>query len=148
MTTAHRRNNNNATYPNPSGIQHTKPTGSRIPSAPLAKDAVPRAGLDADDGDLSVAIASLGLSPGSNHPRPTSSGYCSGYIASTSNSRFERTNNVPPRHRGSGGGGEKEYIQSSLQSPREKHRDAYFEVRFRFLRFIFAGCLWGSASTT
>lgn len=144
MTTAHRRNNN-ATYLSgsvrnvrnfrnntPSGIQHTRLNAPRIPSLPLAKDAVPRAGFDADDGGLSVALASLEVSPGSSHPRAMSGG-CSSSIASTSGSRFERTNNVPPRHRG---GGEKEYAQSSLQSPREKYRDAYFEVRHRFLRLI------------
>lgn len=137
MTTAHRRNNN-ATYSNDSvgnfrnrnsSIQHTRFTGPRIPSVPLAKDAVPRAGFDADDRGLSVAIASLGLSPGSNHASTTSGGSSGGSIALTGNSRFERTNNVPPRHRG---GGEKEYAQSGLQSPREEYRDACFEVRFPF----------------
>jgi len=131
MTTAHRRNSN-ATHPNNHirsnyGI-HTRPTGSRTP-VPFGKDAVPRAGFDVDDGGLSGAMTSLTLSPVSNHPRTTSSGSSTGSMASTSSSRFERTNNVPPRHRG----GEKEYTQLGLQSPREKQRGHYFEVRLCFL---------------
>ena len=131
MTTAHRRNNNNGTYPN-SHIRNnfgigTRPSGSgsRTPSVPFVQDAVSRAGFDVDDGGLSVAIASLGLSPVPNHPRTTSGGSSTGSIASTSSGRFERTNNVPPRHRGS----EKEYTQFGLQSPREKQRDRHSEVR-------------------
>ena len=132
MTTAHRRNSN-STYPNNHvrtncGI-HTRSTGTRTPSVPFVKDAVPRAGFDVDDGGLGVAIASLSLSPVSNHTRATNSGSGSASMALTSSSRFERTNNVPPRHRG----GEKEYTQIALQSPREKHWDRYFEVRLCFL---------------
>lgn len=134
MTTAHRRNNNatnatNATHPsghlrtNPS--LHTKPIGSRVPSLPHAA----HAGFDPDDRALGVALAGLRLSPGLDHSRTTSGGGSTGLTpstASTSSSRYERTNNVPPRHRS--GGGEKEYTQS----PRERLRDPYSEVR----------CLW------
>jgi hypothetical protein len=133
MTTAHRRNSN-ATYPN-SHVRsncaiHTRPTGSRTPSVPFVKDAVPRAGFDVDDGGLNVAIAGLRLS---NHPGTASSGSSTVSMASTGSSRFERTNNVPPRHRS----GEKEYTQSGLKSPREKQRDHYFEVRLCFLGLIY-----------
>jgi len=134
MTTAHRRNSN-ATYPNSHARSncaiHTRPTGSRTPSVPvpLVKDAVSRAGFDADDGSLSVAMASLRLSPVPNHPRTTSGGSSIGFIAPLpSSSRIERINNVPPRHRG----GEKEYTQIGLQSPREKQRDRYSEVRLSY----------------
>lgn len=137
MTTAHRRNSN-TTYPNNhvrnNGGIHARSIGSRITSVPIVKNAVPQAGFGEDDGGLSVAVASLRLSPGSNHPRAMSGGSSSRLTASTSNSRFERTNNVPPRHRG---GSEKEYTQLGLQSPREKQRDAYFEVRLRFLAPIY-----------
>lgn len=137
MTTAHRRNSN-ATYPNnhvrSNCDVHTRSTGSRTPSVPFIKDSVPRAGFDVDDGGLSLAIASLRLSPVANHPRATNSGSSTGSMASTSSSRFERTNNVPPRHRG----GEKEYTQLGLQSPREKQWDRYFEVRLCFFGPIYA----------
>ena len=132
MTTAHRRNSN-ATYPNSHvrtncGI-HTRSTGSRTTSVPFVKDAIPRAGFEVDDGGLGVAIANLRLSPVPNHPRTTNSGSGTGSMALANSSRFERTNNVPPRHRS----GEKEYTQLGLQSPREKHWDRYFEVRLYFL---------------
>ena len=137
MTTAHRRNSN-ATYPN-SHVRsdrdiHTRSTGPRTPSVPLIDDSVPRAGFDVDDGGLSLAIASLKLSAVPNHQRTTNSGSSTGPIALTSSSRFERTNHVPPRHRG----GDKEYTQLGLQSPREKQWDRYFEVRLCFLEPIYA----------
>ena len=109
---------------------HARSTGSRISPVPLVKDAVPHAGFNVDDGGLSVAMASLRLAPELNHLRATGSGNSSLSIASASNGRFERVNNVPPRHRG---GGEKEYAQLGLQSPREKQLDAYFEVCLYFL---------------
>jgi hypothetical protein len=133
MSTAHRRNNN-ATYPNShirsnEGI-HIRSTGSGVSSLPLPKDAVSHAGFDVADGGLSVAISSLRLSSRSSHPRGTSGGSSSGSLAQASNSRLERSNNLPPRHRG---GSEKEYAQLDPQSPREKHQDAYFEVCLLFL---------------